>query len=74
MPKKKNKAGQDQEYVPSGNGDASGEYADDGGSNRHFTAFKKPDTGSDTTSNDGQKVVKGKSQTFIKFKKKPKQQ
>ena len=43
MPKKKNKAGQDQEYVPSGNGDASGEYADDGGSNRHFTSFKKPD-------------------------------
>ena len=69
MPKKLNKAGQQQEYVPSGNGDASGEYADDGGSNRHFTAFKKPDTGSDTTSNDGQKVVKGKPQTFIKFKK-----
>lgn len=42
MPKKKNKAGQDQEYVPSGNGDASGEYADDGGSNRHFVSFKKP--------------------------------
>lgn len=43
MPKKINKAGQQQEYVPSGNGDASGEYADDGGSNRHFTAFKKPE-------------------------------
>ena len=43
MPKKLNKAGQQQEYVPSGNGDASGEYADDGGSNRHFTAFKKPE-------------------------------
>ena len=40
MPKKLNKAGQQQEYVPSGNGDASGEYADDGGSNRHFVAFK----------------------------------
>lgn len=43
MPKKLNKAGQQQEYVPSGNGDASGEYADDGGSNRHFVAFKKPE-------------------------------
>ena len=34
-----------QEYVPAGNGDASGEYADGEGSNRHFTSFKKPDGG-----------------------------
>lgn len=45
MPKKPNGAGGMQEYVPAGNGDASGEYADGEGSNRHFTAFKKPDGG-----------------------------
>lgn len=44
MPKKKNKAGQDQNYVPAGNGDASGEYADnETGSNRNFANFKAPD-------------------------------
>lgn len=42
MPKKKNYGGQDQEFIPAGNGDASGEYADDNGSNRHFTNFAKP--------------------------------
>ena len=45
MPTKPNKAGQQQNYVPQGNGDASGEYADNqSGSNIHFQAFKKPDT------------------------------
>ena len=45
MPKKPNKAGNLQNYVPQGNGDASGEYADDQtGSNIHFTNFQKPDT------------------------------
>ena len=44
MPTKRNKAGQQQNYVPQGNGDASGEYADQAsGSNKHFTNFKKPD-------------------------------
>jgi len=42
MPKKPNHAGKMQEYVPAGNGDASGEYGDSGGSNKHFKAFKKP--------------------------------
>lgn len=36
MPKKASSWGQ-QEYVPAGNGDASGEYADDSGSNIHYT-------------------------------------
>lgn len=45
MPKKPNKAGNLQNYVPQGNGDASGEYADEQtGSNIHFTNFQKPDT------------------------------
>ena len=44
MPTKRNRAGQQQNYVPQGNGDASGEYADQAtGSNIHFKVFKKPD-------------------------------
>lgn len=44
MPTKPNKAGQQQPYVPQGNGDASGEYADNqSGSNKHFTNFKQPE-------------------------------
>lgn len=39
MPKKPNSHGNDQEYVPAGNGDASGEYADEKGSNWHFENF-----------------------------------
>lgn len=39
MPKKLNSAGQMQNYVPKGNGDASGEYGDNAsGSNRHYKA------------------------------------
>lgn len=53
MPTKPNKAGQQQNYVPQGNGDASGEYADNvSGSNKHFEAFKKPDTQNITTKNN----------------------
>lgn len=43
MPTKPNRAGQQQNYVPKGNGDASGEYGDNAtGSNKHFTTFKQP--------------------------------
>lgn len=43
MPTKPNRAGEQQNYVPPGNGDASGEYGDNAtGSNKHFTAFAKP--------------------------------
>ena len=50
MPTKLNKAGNQQPYVPQGNGDASGEYADNAsGSNKHFTNFKKPDEQNGTT-------------------------
>ena len=41
MPTKLNKAGEQQEYVPAGNGDASGEYGNESGSNRHFQSFGK---------------------------------
>ena len=36
MPKKPNSWGNMQEYVPAGNGDASGEYADEQGGNIHY--------------------------------------
>ena len=43
MPTKPNRAGNQQNYVPAGNGDASGEYGDNAtGSNIHFKVFKKP--------------------------------
>ncbi|NCA96320.1 MAG: hypothetical protein EOM74_05000, partial [Methanomicrobia archaeon] len=42
MPTKPNSAGEQQDYVPAGNGDPSGEYADDAGANVHFHVFKKP--------------------------------
>lgn len=42
MPTKRNKAGNQQNYVPKGNGDASGEYGDNAtGSNKHFQVFAK---------------------------------
>jgi len=45
MPTKRNRAGNQQNYVEAGHGDASGEYGDNAtGSNKHiqFTSFKKP--------------------------------
>lgn len=49
MPTKRNGSGGQQEYIPAGNGDPSGEYSNSEGSNRHFTSFEKPKT--DTTVN-----------------------
>lgn len=44
MPTKPNRSGEQQNYVPPGNGDASGEYANnESGSNIHFKNFKNPD-------------------------------
>lgn len=43
MPQKRNRAGELQNYVPAGNGDASGEYGDKAtGSNKNFKTFEKP--------------------------------
>jgi len=54
MPTKLGKGGHgDQNYVPAGNGDASGEYGDNAtGSNIHFTNFKKPDEKTTTEQTD----------------------
>jgi len=55
MPTKLNRAGNQQNYVPAGNGDASGEYGDNAtGSNKHFQVFKKPDGDEPTAINLGQ--------------------
>lgn len=51
MPKKPNRYGM-QEYIPEGHGDESGEYADESGSNVHFTNFKKPDGDENTNPTD----------------------
>lgn len=58
MPTKPNHSGQQQEYVPAGNGDASGEYADNATvSNVHFKSFKKPEKESGSKT---EKTVKDK--------------
>lgn len=50
MPKKMNSAGQLQNYVPAGNGDASGEYGDNAsGSNIHYKTEGSEKTGKSTT-------------------------
>lgn len=61
MPTKLNHAGNQQNYVPAGHGDASGEYGDnDTGSNIHiqFKKFEKPnkDIKVDIKQNDGKEV------------------
>lgn len=53
MPKKLNSAGQMQNYVPAGNGDASGEYGDNAsGSNVHYKTEGSEKTG---TTNAGKR-------------------
>lgn len=50
MPKKMNSAGQLQNYVPAGNGDASGEYGDNAsGSNIHYKTEGSEKTGKSST-------------------------
>jgi len=71
MPTKLNKAGQEQNYVPAGNGDASGEYGDNAtGSNIHFTNFKKPESAIDETKKE---KVETESKSFTTFDKKEEQ-
>lgn len=62
MPKKPNSHGNDQEYVPAGNGDASGEYADEKGSNWHFENFGSP-SGESRVSDSSVKTVTKTPQT-----------
>lgn len=63
MPTKPNHSGQQQEYVPAGNGDASGEYADNAtGSNVHFKSFKKPENDTSKGTQSKTKLPKDKKE------------
>lgn len=65
MPTKPNKAGNQQNYVPAGNGDASGEYGDNAtGSNVNWTNFAKP---VETESKTSKYENKPKEQSKYKF-------
>ena len=65
MPKKPNGSGGMQEYIPAGNGDASGEYGNSKGENKHFGSFKKGSSAKNSTpkrnakTESGEKVVNG---------------
>lgn len=73
MPTKPNHSGQQQEYVPAGNGYASGEYADNAtGSNVHFKSFKKPEN--DTSKGTQSKTKLPKENKDKKDKKEKKDQ
>lgn len=75
MPTKPNRAGNQQNYVPAGNGDASGEYGDNAtGSNIHFQNFKKPDDSSTKTDEQKQQFQKFEKQEQPKEQEKSKQQ
>lgn len=63
MPTKRNHGGNQQEYVPAGNGDASGEYADNAsGSNIHFKTFKKPENDTNKGTQSETKLPKEKKE------------
>ena len=70
MPTKINGSGGQQEYVPAGHGQASGEYGDSTGSNKNFKSFKNPDKkeSSDAQSNQ----IKNGSDISPKEQPKPK--
>jgi hypothetical protein len=70
MPRKLNSAKQMQNYVPAGNGDASGEYADNAtGSNKHFKAFYKSQVNGEITGSNGNETLVKHSDTYSKIKK-----
>ncbi len=73
MPTKPNHSGQQQEYVPAGNGDASGEYADNAtGSNVHFKSFKKPENDTSKGTQSKTKLPKEKEENKDKKEQPPK--
>ena len=65
MPTKPNRSGQQQNYVPAGNGDASGEYGNHTGSNKHFQTFGKKEFKGFSSNN---KIVNDFRDTVIKNK------
>ena len=69
MPQKLNKAGKMQDYIPKGNGDASGEYGTSNGTNKNFTTSDKKKTEANVITENKSVVVGDKKELkFIPFK------
>ena len=68
MPQKLNKAGKMQDYIPAGNGDASGEYGTSNGTNKNFTTSDKKSSKANVITENKSVVVENKSK---KEKEKP---
>lgn len=68
MPTKLNKAGKQQEYIPKGNGDASGEYGTSNGTNKNFTTSDKKKTEANVITENKSVVVDKKELKFVPFK------
>lgn len=66
MPKKLNGAGGMQEYIPAGNGDASGEYGNSKGENKHFSSFKKGSSSKSKTKESNTPKSQNKSKNYKK--------
>ena len=60
MPQKLNKAGQMQDYIPKGNGDASGEYGTSNGTNKNFTTSDKKSSKANVITENKSVVVENK--------------
>ena len=66
MPQKLNKAGKMQDYIPKGNGDASGEYGTSNGTNKNFTTSDKKKTEANVITENKSVVVGDKKNNEIK--------
>lgn len=64
MPQKLNKAGQMQDYIPKGNGDASGEYGTSNGTNKNFTTSDKKKTEANVITENKSVVVGDIDETY----------
>ena len=60
MPQKLNKAGKMQDYIPKGNGDASGEYGTSNGTNKNFTTADKKKSSANVITENKSVVVENK--------------
>lgn len=66
MPQKLNKAGKMQDYIPKGNGDASGEYGTSNGTNKNFTTSDKKKSSANVITENKSVVVGDKKSNEIK--------
>ena len=61
MPQKLNKAGKMQDYIPKGNGDASGEYGTSNGTNKNYTTSEKKSSKANVITENKSLSGKGKA-------------